>query len=375
MIGAGPNGLASAITLAQAGMHVDVFEAEPQAGGAARTLRLTLPGYLHDFGSAVYPLGAGSPFFSSLSLENHGLEWIHSPAALAHPLDDGTAVILERDLGQAEAELGADGKAWCELMRPFAEHWWELADDVLGPLRLGLPRHPLLLAKFGFWALRSARTLARDVFRQERARAVFAGIAAHSVLSLDEVSSAAAGVLLGAALHSVGWPIPRGGAQSITESLCSYLATLGTSVTTSTRIEDFAALPNSTAKYDVTLWDVTPRQLLRLAAEKLSGSYRKQLSRYRYGPGVFKVDYALREAIPWKAAECLRAATVHLGGSFEEIAASEAAMRNGEHAHRPFVLLAQPSLFDSTRAPAGRHTAWAYCHVPNGSTFDMLPRA
>ncbi|MGC1786895.1 MAG: NAD(P)/FAD-dependent oxidoreductase [Terriglobales bacterium] len=375
VVGAGPNGLAAAITLAQAGVKMDVFEAEEQPGGAARTLELTLPGFLHDFGSAVYPMAAGSPFFSSLSLEKHGLEWIHSPAALAHPFDDGTAVMLERDLGNAEAELGKDGKAWQRLMRPFAEHWMELADGVLRPiLSPSLPRHPWLLARFGLKALPSAQKVARSMFRGERARAVFGGIAAHSVLSLDAPSSAAAGVLLGAALHAVGWPIPRGGAQSITQALCNYLADFGTAVTTSTRVENLATLSNSSPNYGVTLCDVTPRQLVRLAGDRLSPGYRNQLARYRYGPGVFKVDYALRQPIPWKAKECWRAATVHLGGSFEEIAVSEAAMANGRHADRPFVLLAQPSLFDPTRAPEGRHTAWAYCHVPNGSTFDMLSR-
>lgn len=378
MVGAGPNGLAAAITLAQAGLQVEVFEAEPQPGGAARTLELTLPGFLHDFGSAVHPLAAGSPFFSSLSLENHGLEWIHSPAPLAHPFDDGTAVILERDLRHAESEFGQDGKAWRNLMRPFAEHWPELAREVLRPVpALRLPRHPWLLAKFGLRALPSARMLARTLFRDARTKAVFAGLAAHSVLSLDEPSSAAVAVLTGAALHSVGWPIPRGGAQSITRALCSYLADLPATMTTSTRIENLATLPNSqptSHTYDVILCDVTPRQLLRLAGDRLSASYKRQLGRYRYGPGAFKVDYALQQPIPWRASECLRAATVHLGGSFEEIAASEAATRHGYNAERPFVLLAQPTLFDPSRAPEGKHIAWAYCHVPNGSTFDMLPR-
>jgi phytoene dehydrogenase-like protein len=254
-------------------------------------------------------------------------------------------------------------------MAPFAEHWSELAVGILRPLP-SLPRHPWLLAKFGLRALPSARMLAGSVFRGTRAKAVFAGLAAHSVLSLDETSSSAAAMMLGAALHSVGWPIPRGGAQSITHALCSYLGGFGTTVTTSTRIENLATLQ----KYDVTLCDVTPRQLLRLAADRLSVSYKRQLGRYRYGPGVFKVDYALWQAIPWKAPECALAATVHVGGTFEEIAASEAAMRSGHHAGKPFVLLTQPSLFDSSRAPEGKHTAWAYCHVPNGLSFDMLER-
>ena len=369
VVGAGPNGLAATIVLAQAGMQVDVFEAEPQPGGAARTLELTLPGFHHDFGSAVHPLAIGSPFFSSLPLREHGLEWIHSPAALAHPFDDGTAVALERDFAFADAAFGPDGDAWRRLMRPFAEHWNELAREVLRPIRL-FPRHPFLLARFGLRALPSASTLVRSLFRTERAKAVFAGLTAHSLLDLNEVSSAASGVMLGAALHAVGWPIPRGGAQSITGALCGYLSSLGITVTTSTRVERLAALPS----YELTLCDVTPRQLLQLAEDRLSPSYKNRLAKYRYGPGVFKVDYALQEPIPWKAPECSRAITVHLGGSFEEIAASEECMRKGRHAERPFVLLAQSTLFDPTRAPTGKHIAWAYCHVPNGSTFDMLSR-
>ncbi|MGA2355893.1 MAG: NAD(P)/FAD-dependent oxidoreductase [Terriglobales bacterium] len=355
VIGAGPNGLSAAITLAQAGLKVDVFEAEAQPGGAARTLPLTLPGYHHDFGSAVHPLAIGSPFFNSLLLQNHGLEWIHSPAALAHPFDDGTAITLSRDLSQAESVLGRDAKAWRNLMRPFADHWTDLANEVLRPISL-FPSHPFLMANFGRQALRSAQSLAH--------------IAAHSVLSLDEPSSAAAAVLLGAALHAVGWPIPRAGAQSITSSLCNCLAAQGSTITTSTRIENLAQLPH----YDLTLCDVTPRQLLAIASDRLSSKYKSQLTKYQYGPAVFKVDYALRDPIPWNAPSCLQAATVHIGGSFEEIAASEKAMRTGHHAEKPFVLLTQPSLFDPTRAPADRHTAWAYCHVPNASTVEMLPR-
>ena len=348
---------------------MDVFEAEAEPGGAARTLELTLPGFLHDFGSAVHPLAAGSPFFSSLPLQAHGLEWIHSPSALAHPFDDGTAVTLERDLHEAEAVLGEDGKAWRRLMGPFAEHWAALASEVLRPVHL-LSRHPWLLARFGLSALPSAQTLARLLFRTERTKALFAGLAAHSFLALDEPLSAGFGVLLGAAAHAVGWPIPRRGAQSITNALCGHLATLGVAVKTATRIESVGTF----AQYDLTLCDVTPHQLLRLAKGRLSESYSRQLANYRYGAGVFKVDYALASPIPWRAAECLRAATVHVGGSATEIAASEAAMRRGQHAERPFVLLAQPSLFDATRAPAGKHTAWAYCHVPNGSGVDMLAR-
>jgi phytoene dehydrogenase-like protein len=368
IVGSGPNGLAAAIVLAQAGMHVDVLEAEPTAGGAVRTMELTLPGFLHDFGSAVHPLGAGSPFFSSLPLLDYGLLWIHSPAPLAHPLDDGTAVILERDLREAEASLGVDGKSWVKLMQPFVEHWSEFAPGVLRPI-LSVPKHPWLMARFGINALLSARTIARR-FRSERTRALFAGLAAHSFLSLDEPLSGAFGMLMAVPAHAVGWPIPRGGSQSLTNALCGYLSSMGGRVKTSSRVESLAPLSN----FDLILCDVTPRQLLNIAGERLSKTYKRQLARFRYGPGVFKVDYALKCPIPWKASECGRAATVHLGGSFEEIAASEKAVRTGEHPDRPFVLLAQPSLFDPSRAPTGKHTAWAYCHVPNGSRVDMLGR-
>jgi phytoene dehydrogenase-like protein len=367
-IGAGPNGLAAAIVLAQAGLQVDVLEAESTPGGAARTLELTLPGFRHDFGSAVYPLGVGSPFFSSLPLINHGLEWVHSPAALAHPLDDGTAVMLERDLDATRDSLGVDGPAWDKLMRPFVERWTEFAPEVLRPVSF-IPRHPWMMARFGMVALRSARAVASR-FRSERTRALFAGLAAHSFLSLDEPLSAAFAILMAVPAHAVGWPIPRGGAQSLTNALCGYLSTFGCKVTTSSPIQSLASLAN----YDLILCDLTPRQLVKVGGQRLSDKYKQRLGRYRYGAGVFKVDYALGAPIPWKAADCLRAATVHLGGSFEDVAASEKAIRTGQNADRPFVLLAQPSLFDNSRAPAGKHTAWAYCHVPNGSKINMLEK-
>jgi phytoene dehydrogenase-like protein len=369
VIGAGPNGLAAAIVLAQAGLQVDVLEAESTPGGAARTLELTLPGYWHDFGSAVFPLGAGSPFFSSLPLTNHGLEWIHSPAALAHPLDDGTAVMLERDLDETKASLGSDGLPWDKLMRPFVERWSELAPEILRPVSF-VPRHPWLMARFGMVALPSARSVARR-FRSQRTRALFAGLAAHSFLSLDEPLSGAFAILMAATAHAVGWPIPRGGAQSLTNALCGFLSTFGSKLSTSTPVRSLA---NVLPKYDLLLCDLTPRQLVEVGGPRLSDTYKRRLGRYRYGAGVFKVDYALQAPVPWKAPDCLRAATVHLGGSFEEIAASEKAVRNGQHVDRPFVLLAQPSLFDSSRAPAGKHTAWAYCHVPNGSRVNMLDK-
>jgi phytoene dehydrogenase-like protein len=368
VIGSGPNGLAAAIVLAQAGLEVEVLEAQASAGGGVRTMELTLPGFLHDFGSAVHPLGVGSPFFSSLPLGDYGLEWIHSPAPLAHPLDDGTAVVLERDLADAQHSLDADGKAWRRLMQPFVQQWSEFAPEVLRP-QPAIPKHPWLMARFGISAFLPAETIARR-FRSERTRALFAGLAAHSFLRLEEPLSGAFGLLMAIPAHAVGWPIPHGGSQSLTNALCGYLTSLGGTVRTSARVNSLDALRNR----EVIMCDLTPRQLLAIAGGHFADYYQRRLRGYRYGPGVFKVDYALNAPIPWRARECLRAATVHLGGTFAEIAASERAMRSGEHAERPFVLLAQPSLFDSSRAPAGKHTAWAYCHVPNGSTVDMLPR-
>ena len=367
VVGAGPNGLAAAIVLAQAGLRVDVFEAEEVAGGAARTLELTIPGFRHDFGSAVHPLAVGSPFFNSLPLAAHGLEWIHSPSVLAHPLDDGSAVLLERDFANMKETLGRDAKAWRRLMEPFARNWQALAPEVLAPVHL-LTRHPFLLARFGLAGLPPANTVANFFFREERAKALFAGMAAHSFLSLNEPLSAGFGTLLGAAAHAVGWPIPRGGAQSITDALIAHLESLGGRVHTSSKIEKLSDAA------DLTLCDITPRQLLRLSDTNLPDASRSKFEKFRYGMAAFKVDYALSAPIPWKAQDCLRAATVHLGGTAEEITASESAIRNGGCAERPFVLLAQPSLFDATRAPDGKHTAWAYCHVPNGSTLDVLEK-
>ncbi len=368
VIGAGPNGLAAAIVLAQAGLSVEVLEAETIPGGAVRTLELTLPGFHHDFGSAVYPLAAGSPFFSSLPLSDHGLEWIHSPAVVAHPLDDGNAVVLERDLDAAKSSLGKDGAAWSDLLRPFVEHWNEFIAEAMHPLPF-FPKHPWLMSRFGMLAVQPATMLVRR-FQSERTRALFAGFAAHSFLSLSEALSGAFGMLMGISAHAVGWPIVRGGAQLLTNALCGVLSNLGGKVVTSSPVQSLEGL----SQYDLFLCNVSPGNLIKIAGEKLSRGYKLRLSSFRHGPGVFKVDYALSSPVPWKAAECLRAATVHLGGRFEEIAEAEAAVRNGRVADRPFVLVAQPSLFDDTRAPAGKHTLWAYCHVPYGSTANMLER-
>jgi phytoene dehydrogenase-like protein len=369
IIGSGPNGLAAAIVLAQAGLDVTIYEAKSTLGGACRTLDLTLPGFHHDFGSAVHPMAVGSPFLSSLPLADYGLEWIHSPATLAHPLDDGTAVILPRDLPEAASALGEDGPAWRNLIQPLARNWPALAEDILRPIP-ALPRHPLLLARFGLNAILPATTLARRHFRTETARALFAGLAAHSFLSLDEPLSASFGLVLAASAHAVGWPIPRGGAQSLANALAAHLMHLGGHIITSTPIHRLSDLPPT----DLTLCDISPRQLLALAGpDQLTPVYRRNLGRYKYGPAAFKVDYALSAPIPWNAPACQRAATVHLGGTLTEIAASESAMSSGHIARKPFVLLSQPTLFDPTRAPAGKHIAWAYCHVPNGCTEDMLP--
>lgn len=368
VIGSGPNGLSAAIVLAQAGLAVDVYEAEEQAGGAARTLPLTLPGYLHDFGSAVHPLAVGSPFFRTLPLERHGLQWIYSPAAVAHPLEGGTAVLLYRDFDSTVRSLGEDRQRWRDLFQPFAENWDAFANEILGPV-IHLPSHPLLMARFGMKAIQPARYFAQSQFNNARTRAVFAGLAAHSSLSLDAPLTAAIGSMFAVSVHAVGWPIPQGGAQRISDSLQAHLKELNGAVHTSRPINSLGDLPNA-----LTLCDVAPHHLERIAAERLPRPYREKLTRFRLGPGAFKIDYALSQPIPWRAADCGLAATVHLGGSLEEIARSEKEISQGRISDRPFVLLAQPSLFDASRAPAGKHTAWAYCHVPNGSTADMTQR-
>ncbi len=369
VVGAGPNGLSAAVALARTGRAVLVLEAAEVAGGGTRTEALTLPGFIHDVCSAVHPLGLASPFFRSLPLDAHGLEWIHPPAAVAHPFDDGTAVLLERST-QATAEgLGPDGAAYRALMDPFVERWQELYADVLGPI-LHLPCHPLLLARFGLRALPPASWLARRLFKEERARALFAGIAAHATLPLDQPPSAAFGLMLGIAGHAVGWPLPRGGSQRIAAALISYLRSLGGEVVVGAPVAALGDLPPARA----ILLDVTPRQVLRLAGPRLPALYRRQLERYQYGLGTFKMDWALDGPIPWRAPECRRSATVHLGGTLDELEASRRTDWQGQPAQRPYVLLAQPSLFDPTRAPEGKHVAWAYCHLPNGGSADMSQR-
>ena len=357
VIGSGPNGLTSAILLQRAGRRVVVYEGANEIGGGARTCELTLPGFLHDVCSAVHPLAAGSPCFERLPLQQFGLEWVHPAAPLAHPFDDGSAVLLERDMEATCAGLGLDGPAWRALMEPFVEVWPDLREGILAPLRL--TKHQLPMARFGIKALRSAGALACGCFQGSRARALFAGMAAHSFLPLEERPSAAFGLVLGITAHAVGWPVARGGSGRIAHALAGYFRSLGGEIRTNSPVTVLPAAP-------VVMCDVTPRQFLTLAGDYLPSGYRRSLARYRYGPGAFKLDWALDGPIPWRTQECLRAGTVHLGGTLEEIAAWESSFKG-----RPFIILTQPSLFDSSRAPEGRHTAWAYCHVPNGSAEDM----
>jgi phytoene dehydrogenase-like protein len=374
VIGAGPNGLAAAITLARAGHSVIVFEGADQIGGGCRSKELTLPGYVHDVCSAIHPYGVASPFFQTLSLERFGVEWIHSPAPLAHPLPDGRVAVLERSLDDMESTVGADAAAWRRLLAPFIAHWDAIADGALGPLRpIHQAQHPissLALARFGLHALQSARGLSERVFKDALARALFNGIAAHAMLPLEQAPSAAAGILMAVMAHVVGWPMARGGSQCIMDALGAYLRELGGEIVTGMPISSLDELPPT----DAILADVTPRQLLRLAGDRLPPAYSHRLSRYRYGPGVFKCDFALDGPIPWQNPACARAATVHVGGTPNEIAAAERAVWRWTTPERPFVLLAQQSLFDVTRAPEGKHTAWAYCHVPSGSDEDMTER-
>lgn len=365
IVGAGPNGLAAAITLARAGRSVLVVEGAPTVGGGMRTAELNLPGFRHDICSAIHPLGVGSPFFNTLPLDRFGLEWIYPPANVAHPLDDGTAAVLYRSIEKSAQTLGADGPAYLQLIKPFAKNWPKLAPALLGPL--AIPHHPFALGHFGLYAWRSAVGLARAHFKLAASRALFGGLAAHSILPLDQSPSAAFGLVLASLSHAVGWPVPKGGSQQIADALAAYLRSLGGEILTGQPVESVDDLPPSRA----VLLDITPRQVLKLAGRHLSPGYRRGLERFRYGPGVFKVDYALSGPVPWTAPGCHEAGTVHLGGTLEEVAASERAAARGNICEKPFVLVAQQSRFDPTRAPTGQHALWAYCHVPNGSTADM----
>lgn len=366
VVGSGPNGLAAAITLARAGLSVLVLEAHDTIGGGTRTAELTLPGFFHDVCSAIHPLGLASPFFRDLPLREHGLEWVHSPASAAHPLDGGRAVTLEDSLAATAGQLSQDAAAYQRLIAPLAEDLNLLTGDLLGPLPLP-PRHPIKIMSFGLKAIRSGAGLARSRFSGEEARALFAGMAAHSILPLEQAITASFGLVMLMMGHQGGWPLAKGGSRQISAALGSYLQSLGGEIVTGQRVVSLDELPASQA----ILLDIAPRQVLQLAGERMPARYRRELERYRYGPAVCKVDYALDGPIPWQNPDCARAATVHIGGTLEEIAAGERTVWRGEHPERPFVILAQQSLFDPSRAPAGKHTAWAYCHVPNGSRVDM----
>ena len=368
VVGSGPNGLAAAISLARSGRSVRVYEAQPTLGGGIRSAELTRPGFVHDVASTVHALVALSPFLKTLPLGDFGLEFAHPDAPFAHPLDDGTAVVVERSLDETARSLGGrDGRAYRKLIGPFVDNSNDLMEALLGPIGF---RHPLTMASFGRQAIRSAAGLADSKFQNERTRAMFAGVAAHSMVPLEKLATAGYALGLIVAAHAVGWPVARGGSQKLCDAMAAYLRSLGGELVTDSRVDSLAELPPARA----VLCDVTPRQFIRMAGDRLPPLYRWRLSRYRYGPGVFKMDWALNSPVPWRARECERAGTIHIGGTLSEIAESERAAWDGRDTERPYVLVVQASRFDQTRAPSGKHTLWAYCHVPNGSTVDMRDR-
>jgi phytoene dehydrogenase-like protein len=365
VVGAGPNGLAAAITCAEAGRSVLVIEGAETIGGGTRTDELTLPGFHHDVCSAIHPLAAASPFFASADLARHGLELVHAEVALAHPLDGGRAGVLHRSLEETVRGLGTDGAAWDRWIGWTARRWDALAPAILGPL-LRVPRHPLTLARFGLPGALPA-TLAGRAFATEEAKGLLAGAAAHAFLPLDHPLTTAMGLVLLASGHVAGWPVARGGSQAITTAMAKRLVELGGTIETGRWVRSLADVPESRA----VLFDVSPRQLLEICGDALPARYRARMARFRAGPGVCKVDYALSEPVPWTNEDCRRAGGLHVGGTLAEIAAAEADVGAGRHPERPFVLVGQQSLADPTRAPAGQHTLWAYCHVPAGSDVDV----
>jgi phytoene dehydrogenase-like protein len=365
VVGSGPNGLAAAIVLARAGRSVLVLEAAQTVGGGTRTAELTLPGFRHDVCSAIHPLAIASPFLRTLPLHEHGLEFVHPEIPLAHALDDGTAVALHRSVGETADGLGIDAGAYRELMTPLADDWEALVADLLGPLQP--PRSPLTTVRFARGGLRSAKGLARARFTGDRARALLAGNAAHAMQPLTRPVTAGFGLMLMTLGHGLGWPAAAGGSEAITGAMASLLRSLGGEIRTDSPVRSTAALRGVRA----VLLDLTPHQVLAIAGDELPDRYRRALGRYRYGPGIFKLDYALARPVPWTAPECRRAGTIHLGGTLEDIAGAEAEVMRGGHPARPYVVVAQQSVFDPSRAPEGAHTLWAYCHVPNGSAADL----
>ncbi|PKD44778.1 FAD-dependent oxidoreductase [Rhodohalobacter barkolensis] len=364
VIGSGPNGLAAAIRLALEGLSVKIFEASDTIGGGMRTKELMTAGYKHDVCSAIHPMAVSSPFLKKLPLNDFGLEWIHPDYAAAHPLDSGEAGILSRDLHETAFLLEEDEGYYKKLVEPIVSNWEGLTHDFLGPL--SVPKHPIALASFGLKGLLPASLLKRK-FKTEKAKALFAGMAAHSILPLNSIATSAIGLVFYGAAHTGGWPLPKGGSQSIADSMADYFLSLGGEIETDFRVSTLKQIPETKA----VLFDLTPKQVNRIAGDVLPSSYRNKLSSFKYGSGVFKIDYILKEPVPWKNSECAKAGTVHLGGTFEEIAESEKMISEGSHSDNPFVLVAQQSLFDDSRTPDNKHTLWAYCHVPNGSTRDM----
>jgi phytoene dehydrogenase-like protein len=366
VVGSGPNGMAAAITLAQAGRSVLVVEAKDEIGGGTRSAELTLPGFTHDICATILPLAVASPFLRQLKLEQYGLEYIYPPAALAHPLDSGPAVLLEGDVEKTSQGLGKDAGAYRRVMETLVSKWEDIVEEFLGPFPFP-PRYPWADLQFGLQAIWPASWFIRSNFGDVRGRALFAGLAAHAIQPLEWPATTAFALMEGMIAHGLGWPLVQGGSAKLSQALGAYFVSLGGKIQTGKLVECLDDLPAAQA----VLFDVTPRQLLRIAGQSLPKGYNRQLSHYRYGPGLFKIDYALNGPIPWKDPACLRAATVHIGGTFEEIAASERTVWKGEYSEKPFLILAQQSLFDPCRAPQAKHTAWVYCHVPNGSTVDM----
>ena len=364
VVGSGPNGLSAAITLQREGLSVLLIEGKESIGGGMRSAALTLPGFTHDICSAIHPMAALSPFFSALPLEQHGLAYIYPAIAAAHPFDDGTAAGLYQSINDTAASLGKDEQVYLDLLGPIVNDWPKIVNDILGPLHF--PKHPLLMARFGWHGLQPASWLSKK-FATAKAKGLWAGMTAHAIQPLSNTATAAIGLVLMAAAHLRGWPVPRGGSVSIANALAAYFISLGGKIETNFYVQSLEQLPSAHA----VLFDVTPAQLLKIAGHKFSSLYKWQLQRYRYGMGVFKVDWALDAPIPFTAEECRQAGTVHIGNTFAEIAANEQLTSNGGYPDKPFVLLAQQSLFDASRAPAGKHTAWAYCHTPNGSKKDM----
>jgi len=363
VVGSGPNGLAAAIALQQKGLSVLVVEAKDTIGGGLRSAELTLPRFTHDICSAIHPMAAASPFFSTLPLQQFGLQWLQPTLPAAHPFDGGKAAVLYQSLSETAAALGIDEDAYTKLMQPIVNDWSVLVNDLLAPFHI--PKHPLPMASFGLKAVASALQLSKR-FTTEEAKGLFAGMAAHSIQPLSNLTTSAIGLVLMAAAHKGGWPIPKGGSQQLANALASYFTSIGGTIQTGLYVKSLKSLPSSKA----VLFDITPKQLLQIAGHRFSALYQWQLEKYRYGMGVFKVDFALAEAIPFTNENCRKAGTIHIGNTLQEIAEAEKATSVGKHPNKPFVLLAQQSLFDSTRAPQGKHTAWAYCHVPNGSTID-----